>query len=156
MRKSPNKGGETNLSYMRERNIKEQVGIEQRETSMIHFQTTGSLQIDYILLHPPKRSSGDLEEMYFVLTYTQISGLATKLVETALSKRQRDKQQSSFSSYFATAILHFAVFEIFPVLQWLLLHFVLTSFLLLARGGGPAMVQTQTEWNSRDRNEPGK
>lgn len=70
--------------------------------------------------------------MYFVLPHTQTSRLATNLIKAALSKRQRDKQQSSFPFYFATTILHFAVFV---VLQWLFLHFVLTLFLLLAREG---------------------
>lgn len=90
--------------------------------------------------------------MDFVLPHTQ----TTNLVKAALSKRQRDKQQISFPFYFAMPILHFAVIGIFFVLQWLFLHFVLTSFLLLAREGWPAIVQTQTEWNTRNRNEPGE
>lgn len=75
---------------------------------------------------------------------------------SSLSWCQKEKQQSSSPFCFATAILHFAVFEIFFDLQWFLLHFVITSFLPLPRERWLAMVRTLTKCSSPGRNELGK
>lgn len=71
-----------------------------------------------------------------------------------LSYRQKD---NSKALSYSTLLLQSYVLplEIFFVLPWLLLHFISTLFLLLAREDARHGAKV-TDRKSRDRNEPGK